>query len=188
LPVIGAGSDAVHRQFGCPVPVVYASKRVETACTYPIASTTIGNKHNRWGIAGGALIATDGTHPMRAVIRVLANKKNYIWKKSDGSQIAFRPQDLHITHIIFYGLPAEYVNKNDVMHETKYRTMTDQEGVSLLRAAPAFKATCFPAVSGVIRTARTEDAKQYLLILRAMRRNSFCDFAAHHKFVEPCLA
>ena len=58
-----------------------------TAATYPpletIGSVTIDDKDFVGGLAGASLVARDGTYPMRALVRCLAQESNRIWHKSN---------------------------------------------------------------------------------------------------------
>ena len=78
-PTLGAGSDAISAHFGTPVLVLYLSSKFGTALNYPMVSTIEGIKGVcKIGVNGGTLIADDGTHPLRIVLRVLADRRNYI--------------------------------------------------------------------------------------------------------------
>jgi hypothetical protein len=104
------------------------------------------------------------------VVRVLANENNRLWHKKDGTQTAFRPQDLHITHVIFIGMPAELINRHDLTHQLAERKLGSLEGVSLLKSAPAFGPLCFPAIESTLLTAGTQEAEEHPLLLRALRK------------------
>ncbi len=75
---------------------------METIAPIPGAS-------NVSGVSSGAIVADDGTPPMRAVIRCVANAHMQLWHKGSGQQ-QFRPDDLHITHVFIYAIKAELVH------------------------------------------------------------------------------
>ena len=67
-PTLGAGAEAMLEHFGVTVPGIYMAKDFKTALYYPNGITT----HDKaggcaGGVAGGSLIATDGTLPYRFV-------------------------------------------------------------------------------------------------------------------------
>ena len=59
--------------------------------------------------AGGSLIATDGTHTMRAVVRVMASKHDALWRRKDHVWL-FKPDDLHIAHVYWYATRPELIH------------------------------------------------------------------------------
>ena len=81
-PSLGAGADKVMRHYGVATPGVYVTPSWSTAATYPsletTGSVTIDDKDFVGGLAGASLVARDGTYPMRALIRCLAQKSNRI--------------------------------------------------------------------------------------------------------------
>ena len=73
LPTLGAGAEALEEQWGAPVPGVYVAKSWKVATSYPIDSTTERVSENKHGVAGGSRVSLDGTPPIRAVVRVIAD-------------------------------------------------------------------------------------------------------------------
>ena len=117
-PSLGAGADRVMRHYGAAVPGVYVSPSWSTASTYPMMATTgpitIDEENHKGGLAGASLVARDGTYPMRALIRCVAQKSNRLWHRHKGvsKQSLFMPQDLHITHIVLYAVRPELVHES----------------------------------------------------------------------------
>ncbi len=69
---LGAGSDLLKAHFGVPVAGVYVAKTWTTASYYPIEKSSKPHSSDRTGVAGGSIIARDGSYPMRMVVRCLA--------------------------------------------------------------------------------------------------------------------
>ena len=53
-----------------------------------------------------SLIATDGTYPMRCVVRAIVDPASILGTRSDGKSTYLLPCQIHITHIIFCAYPA----------------------------------------------------------------------------------
>jgi len=102
-PTLGAGCDALEAQFGIPVPGVYLAKSWKVATMYPIESTTGLIPQDKIGVSGGSYVSLDGTPPLRAVVRVLADASQQLWHRGS-NQSAYKPSDLHITHVCFYAV------------------------------------------------------------------------------------
>ena len=91
-PTLGAGCDALEAQFGIPVTGVYVAKSWKVASTYPIESTTGLIPQSKTGISGGSYVSLDGTPPLRAVVRVLADTGRQLWHKGNNqSMYIWRP-------------------------------------------------------------------------------------------------
>ena len=103
-PCLGAGSDAVMAHFGMTIPGVYVSRSWQVAKTYPMFQTTgpvkIPGQKKEIEIAGGSIVANDGTRPLRAVVRCVARPSNRLWHR-DSNQDLFMPKDLFITNVYF---------------------------------------------------------------------------------------
>ena len=93
------------------IPGWYVAKPLKVAATYPIHQTTSpvrawGGYHKE-GVAGGTMIATDGTYPLRAVLRFVALPEKQLWHR--GSNVSlFMPSDLFCTHVVFYAVDAKF--------------------------------------------------------------------------------
>ena len=103
LPTLGAGCDALETHFGVPVPGVYLAKSWKVASMYRIEPATYPVPEDKNGVSGGSYVSLDGTPPLRAVVRVLANTSRQLWNKGS-NQSLYRPDDLFITHICFYAV------------------------------------------------------------------------------------
>jgi len=87
----------------------------------------------------GELIARDGTPPLRVILRVRAPKKCRLWTrtKKKNNQHAFRPQDVYISHMMIYALPADKVAPSQAGRQWELRdtngSLTDasSEGVKI---------------------------------------------------------
>lgn len=107
-PTLGAGGSQAEEAWGVQCPMVYLSKIQDTAAYYPMHNGLMYNtgrgKETR---SGGEIISRDGTPPLRAMVRVQAIDSYQLWhrKVKNNDQRAFRPQDLYISHIMFYALP-----------------------------------------------------------------------------------
>ena len=112
-PTIGTGCDALEEHFGLPTAGTFFTGSWKCASNYPMTATTgKSSKHN--SISGGTLIDDLGTYPMRAVIRCLAKKSDYLWhkKQTNGEyQYIYRPQDVYMTHISLYAVGASLCHK-----------------------------------------------------------------------------
>ena len=102
---LGAGADALEEHYGSPVPGCYVSKSWQVAMHYPLAKSTLPQPEDRSGLPGGSLVALDGTHPLRCIVRCLARTSMNLWSKGS-NQSAYRPCDLHVTHLCFYAVAA----------------------------------------------------------------------------------
>ena len=107
-PSIGAGADQVMQHYGIAVPGVYVTPSWSVAASYPMTRTTgpvtINGEKFKGGLAGASLVARDGTYPMRALIRCVAQRYNRLWHRdrNNNKQSMFMPQHLHIAHIYLY--------------------------------------------------------------------------------------
>ena len=107
-PTLGAGGSQAEEAWGVQIPMVYLSRIQDTAAYYPMHNGLMYNtgtgKETR---SGGEIISRDGTPPLRAMVRVQAIDSYQLWhrKVKNNDQRAFRPQDLYISHIMFYALP-----------------------------------------------------------------------------------
>ena len=110
LPTVGAGNDVLKEQYGLTVPGVYVAKGWMASSLYPIHPTTDPIEQCKTGVGGGALIALDGTPPMRVTIRCLADTTRQLWHRGS-NQSLYMPSDLHITHISFYAVHPKLVHK-----------------------------------------------------------------------------
>ena len=97
-----------------PVPGVYCHTTYDAAQWYPCLPTTVSvtfqNEPESYMYAGGSLIATDGTHPMRAVVRVMASKHDALWRRKDHVWL-FKPDDLHIAHVYWSATRPELIHR-----------------------------------------------------------------------------
>ena len=87
------------------IPLVRTTKDFQEACKHPKVCET-------QDFPQGTVLATDGTHPMTAVFRVVAKPNSYLWRGfSKSPSYGFRPEDLHITHVYLLATPPEYADK-----------------------------------------------------------------------------
>lgn len=113
-PTFGAGLDALTFAFGVPVPGVYVAKHLETAMHYPLSPETRSPPHptDTNGVSGGQIVAGDGTLPLRATLRIMADPREQIFHRSNQSAFMARNDDngdptLYISHIILWAVPPE---------------------------------------------------------------------------------
>ena len=139
LPTLGAGCDALERQFGIPVPGVYLAKSWKVATTYPIDATTLPIPQNKNGVAGGSYVSLDGTPPLRAVVRVLADTSQQLWHKGT-NQAAYKPSDLHITHVCFYAVHPKLAHTAHRKIELHSYNL-DEDTLGLFDQTPTFERT-----------------------------------------------
>ena len=109
-PTLGAGCDALEAHYGIAVPGVYLAKSWSIASTYPIDPTTGRITESKSGISGGTRVAVDGSPPMRAVVRCMANTSRTLWRRGS-NQSVFKPEDLFITHVFLYAVHDRLVHK-----------------------------------------------------------------------------
>ena len=102
-PTLGAGCDALEAHYGITVPGVYLAKSWCVASTYPINPTTGRITESKSGISGGTRVAVDGSPPMRAVVRCIADTSRTLWHRGS-NQSLFKPEDLFITHVFLYAV------------------------------------------------------------------------------------
>ena len=84
-PTYGAGFHKLYEHFAVPVPGVYVSPNFDTALRYPQNPHTnskpiIGHGD---GVSGGEFICTDGTPPLRVVVRVVGDVDERFWFRKD---------------------------------------------------------------------------------------------------------
>ena len=113
-PLYGAGADLLLTHYGIKIPGVYVAKSLKVATTYPIHNTTevvqAWGSYNRGGVAGGAVIAADGTYPLRAILRFVAKLDAQVWHRNS-NQSLFMPSDLFCTHVVFYAVDAKFTQR-----------------------------------------------------------------------------
>ena len=94
---------ATTHHFGVLVGGAYVACAFATAMAYPMACTTRGKVGGcKDGVQGGTLLAYDGTYPLRAVVRCVAKRGDYLWRKrptKGNSQYVYMPKSMFITHI-----------------------------------------------------------------------------------------
>ena len=143
-PTLGAGSDLLQTHFGALIPGVYMAHDFSTAMTYPMACTTRGKVGGcKDGVQGGTLLAYDGTYPLRAVVRCVAKRGDYLWRKrpaKGNSQYIYMPKSMFITHIFFYAVELEMAH---VVHGTiqSYQVSTEM-AEQLLTDTRLFQPSC----------------------------------------------
>ena len=107
--------------YGVEVPLFYVAKSMEVATSYPNAcntgKVTVAESTYKHGLPGGAILATDGSPPMRAVLRCVADQSKHLFHKGS-NQSGFFPQDLHVTHIMLYSTSAQLANEAHVQSAT----------------------------------------------------------------------
>ena len=159
LPGFGAGSEHLSHHFGCPVPGVYVARSLQMAKCYPMTETTdevtVPGQKKKSKIAGGSLIALDGTCPIRCVARCLVNPDRKLWKKADSSQYQYMPGDLHITHLYFYAIDPEY--SHTVHCQTLPRVLQEGREVERLISQDSFKPICHVLAQSVMETSDNAD-------------------------------
>ena len=108
-----------------PLPMVYTSQLMECAMWYPGGYLGIESE------MFGELIARDGTPPLRVILRARAPKKYRLWTrtKKKNNQHALRPQDVYISHMMIYALPANKVAPSQAdrlrLGATRHQRITD---------------------------------------------------------------
>ena len=117
MPSMGAGASAIEKVFGLPAPLFYCAE-IETAKHYPMGPEFLACE--KGDKSGGQIVATDGTLPLRAVARVLANPARQVFSRSN--QKGFMPADIFITHFVFYAVRPALVQQTMCAGET-FRTM-----------------------------------------------------------------
>ena len=124
---LGTGSYDCLETYGVEVPMTYLSRNLETASGYPwneaLETVKIPN-HGK--TAGGELIANDGTLPMRCVLRCTAAAERRLWFKRAGTntQDAFLPEDVFISHIMFYAVGANLLNVEQQSYAWEMRNVS----------------------------------------------------------------
>ena len=119
-PSLGAGSDGLHAHYGVVTPGVYVTPSWHCATNYPMLETTgpikVGNSKRGENHSGATLVAQDGTFPLRAAFRVVVRRDKRLWKRANGNNIQgqYRPEDIHITHIVLYATDPIYVQKSHI--------------------------------------------------------------------------
>ncbi len=93
-PSLGAGGEDMTKAWGFPVPLVYTSRLRNTAVHYPYAQELLPDLE---------LVSMDGTLPLRVYTREIAIPERRVWCRKAGknNQIAFMPDDMFITHVVF---------------------------------------------------------------------------------------
>ena len=109
-PTLGAGCDALEAHYGIAVPGVYLAKSWRVASTYPINPTTGRIPESKSGISGGTRVAVDGSPPMRAVVRCIANTSHTLWHRGSNHSL-FKPEDVFITHVFLYAVHDRLVHE-----------------------------------------------------------------------------
>ena len=95
------------------IPGLYVAKSLKVATTYPMMQTigpirAWGGFHTD-GVAGGTVIATDGTYPLRAVLRFVAKPDTQLWHRGSNPSL-FMPSDLYCTHVVLYAVDAKFTH------------------------------------------------------------------------------
>ena len=88
-PSLGAGCDGLHSHYGVIIPGVYTSPSWHCASNYPLTGK-------------GTLVSDDGTYPLRAAFRLVADKTKRLWKRKSKNNVQslYCPDDLYISHIV----------------------------------------------------------------------------------------
>ena len=117
---------------------MYVAKAWRVASTYPMTETT--RTHGVGSVPGGSLIADDGTYPMRAVIRVVADPDQQLWS-TGSNQALLMPQGLHITHSFFYAVHPEIIHRPCLFSEVHSTLPEDDETDDTITKLSNYKAT-----------------------------------------------
>ena len=145
---------------GCPVPGVYVAKSWKVASNYPGVASTEPHQSCRFGVPGGALVAADGTYPLRVVIRCLADTTKTLWHRGS-NQSLFRPEDLYISHVCIYAVDPTLVHK---YHQTtsvwRYRLPKEMWEVSGLNTSPLYDPVSQTGTAAVTVTTRDEEPQR----------------------------
>ena len=103
-PSYGAGAELLLTYYGMKIHGVYVAKSFKVATAYPIHLTTrlvqAWGGYNREGVAGGTMVANDGTCRLRAILRFVAKPEFQLWHRRS-NQSVFMPNDLCCTHVVF---------------------------------------------------------------------------------------
>ena len=98
-------------------------------------------------------LSYDGTPPLRAVVRCLANPSSQLWHKGS-NQSLFRPQDLHITHICIYAVrPTLAHAAHSTLEVADFKQWEDNS----LITAPGFVPVCRAAAAALIGSPQEAD-------------------------------
>ena len=160
----GTGSEHLYTVWNVPVPGVYVAKDFNTASGYPIAETTEPCKENKKkGVSGGTVIAEDGSFPYRVVIRMLAHDQAHLWKKTEKTSshiFLFRPQDLHITHIILYPVHPEHQHKRYFHMQRVENELMKESWRNNIMLDNTYETQCLAANLATLQSS-AEEAKKY---------------------------
>ena len=95
--VTGAGAQAVQEHYGVVVPAVYVTPSFQTATHYPMVPTiekvNVQGQVNHGSIAGGTLLADEGSFPLRCVIQLRGRRDKALWRRAK-VQAQHLPKDL----------------------------------------------------------------------------------------------
>ncbi len=100
-------------------PVTYCAKNYNTATFYPYPNTDEGYAAVD-GCGLGVVPAVSGGYPVRAVIICEASTDRKL--AGQPNQSIFLPYDLHITHVVFYGIDFRYEEPRSMQLRTVQHT------------------------------------------------------------------
>ncbi len=119
---------------------------MSVSMSYPMLTTTFSEKGmDATGgdkYSGGTKISDDGSFPMRVIFRCLARKDKRLWMDKDKEQYQYKPEDLYISHIIFYAVAPSLIHKHQYGWTTTSSTLR-----SYKFAASAFQPSSLPELS-----------------------------------------
>jgi hypothetical protein len=104
-PTLGAGAELLLTHYGMEIPGLYVAKALHVATTYPMPCITGevvigGDRFHGDGVAGGTVIASDGTSPLRAVLRCVAPAERQLWHRGS-KQALFMPEGMYCNRLVF---------------------------------------------------------------------------------------
>ena len=103
------------------VPGLYVAKSLKVATTYAMEQTTgaveVWGQFFTTGVAGGTVVATDGTPPLRAVLRFVAIPDNQLWHRGSNQSLSML-DDLYCTHVVFYAVDAKFTHLAQLTRST----------------------------------------------------------------------
>ena len=181
-PSLGAGSEHLMEHFGVPTPGVYLASSWKSAASFPMTETTgpvtIDGVHYKRGLAGGSLLAKDGTFPMRALIRCVSYKGQQLWRRGRGlkEDVMYMPKDLHITHVILYAVRPELLHRHQLFEEYSTMKQFDEELLKSRMIDPI----CEHLLDIVVDTKEYE-AEKYPVTLLVSKLRDTPDTALHNE-------
>ena len=150
---LGSGMDEVQNIYGVIAPLAYCATNFTTATQYPEVGWTppCEKGSDQFAVTGtraatgcGMLVSTDGTYPLRCVLRCIMSSQDVIRRRSSSKQVATMPRCLWITHIIFFAVHPVLCSVQDRVAEVQHWQPADPEGAVAPNTATATCAAYLP--------------------------------------------